>query len=155
MNCLLIPGAQSPRSLPYPCKLLTLSQTAFTAAVMGIASTRPMAPHRVPQNISATVTTKGFKCTRDPTTLGYSKFNAMRCSTATTMAIMTYTPGSLYLINPASSGGNAASGSPTYGTRLKNPLNGPMTGQYGRRMEKKNAELRIANKRPRTKLPIT
>ena len=39
-----------------PCRSETLSQTAFTPAVIGMANTSPIAPHNVPQNISATVT---------------------------------------------------------------------------------------------------
>ena len=56
---------------------------ALQAAVSGIASSRPMPPHNIPQNINATVTTKGLRCTRAPTSFGYIKFKASRCSTPT------------------------------------------------------------------------
>jgi len=59
------------------------------AAVMGIASSKPMPPHSVPQNIRAIVTTRGFKWTRAPTSFGYSKFIAIKCSIAITTAIIT------------------------------------------------------------------
>jgi hypothetical protein len=59
-------------------RLLTLSQTAFTPAVIGMARIRPMAPQSVPQNIRATVTTSGLRWTLDPTTLGYRRFSASR-----------------------------------------------------------------------------
>ena len=38
----------------------TLSQTAFNAAVNGIASSNPGASHKKPQSIRENVTTRGF-----------------------------------------------------------------------------------------------
>src|ERR1035438_4290892 len=81
----LYPGLQrhqSPRNFPYGRRSFTLSHTALTPAVSGMASSRPEAPHRKPHSIRENVTTSGFKWTREPTILGYSTFSANRCNTA-------------------------------------------------------------------------
>src|ERR1035438_3635207 len=147
------PG-QSPRNLPMGRSSLTLSQTAFNPAVNGMASNKPGASHRKPQSISEKVTTRGFRWTREPTTLGYSRFNANRWSIDTDTTTSTYT-GTVLGPNAANSGGSIASGSPTYGTRLSNPLSGPTSNGYGSRMSQNIPELTIASSSPSRKLPTT
>src|SRR5580700_9253376 len=122
---ILLDGLQSPKNLPMARSPFTLSQTALNAAVIGIASSNPGASHRNPQIISENVTASGFKCTRDPTILGYSRFSASKWNTVTIATTSRYPEIVLYAVSPTNSGGSTASGNPTYGTRLRNPLSGP------------------------------
>src|SRR5258706_13149343 len=60
-----------------------------------------------------------------------------------------------YSANAAINGGTRASGKPTYGTRLRNPLNGPTSSQYGRRHIQKTMQLATDKISPSRKLPNT
>ena len=63
----------SPIHAPYGFNDSMWSKTIFIAAVMGTASTRPIAPHSHPQTSSAMVTARGFNCSRLPRNLGRAR----------------------------------------------------------------------------------
>jgi hypothetical protein len=100
------------------------SNTIFIAAVIGIASTSPTAPHRNPQISSETVTARGFSCKRLPSIFGYSTFSAIRWNETTPTATASI-PAGFRTAMPAISGGAIASGTPRYGIRLTKPLISP------------------------------
>ena len=60
----------SPSHVPQGFSESTWSKMIFMAAVIGMASTRPMPPQSHPQNNNAIVTASGFSCMRLPRNLG-------------------------------------------------------------------------------------
>ena len=60
----------SPNHAPYGRNGSMWSNTIFVAAVNGIASTSPIAPHSQPQNRSEIVTARGLSCSLFPRNLG-------------------------------------------------------------------------------------
>ena len=60
----------SPIQVPNGFRDSTWSKTIFIAAVIGMASKRPIAPHNQPQTNSAIVTARGFSCKRFPKNFG-------------------------------------------------------------------------------------
>jgi hypothetical protein len=64
------PKIYSPIQVPNGFRDSTWSKTIFIAAVIGMASKSPIAPHNQPQTSSAIVTARGFSCKRLPKNFG-------------------------------------------------------------------------------------
>src|ERR1700674_3594699 len=62
--------AYSPIQVPNGFRDSTWSKTIFIAAVIGMASKRPIAPHSQPQTSNDIVTARGLSCKRLPRNLG-------------------------------------------------------------------------------------
>src|SRR5487761_256275 len=127
LHCILTPARSSrlqgsPRFMcsysPSPIQLPTglsegmLSHTAFSAAVIGTASTKPIAPHSHPQNIMATVTDRALSLTRLPTSLGVRTFTEMKCTTETDAAMMMIGVALLDWTRATNSGGRVPKATP-------------------------------------------
>src|SRR5437899_5812710 len=97
------------------------SQITRSAAVMGMARTKPMPPHTQPQKSSAMVIATAFSRTRRPTSCGATRLIAKTWMVVSVTAIRTNCPMVFHFASAMIKAGSHAITAPMYGTMLSSP----------------------------------